>query len=143
MAEPTAADPEGPSLWGFPWELQFGLRTRIWAVMDQEIITPKSTPKADTHAFGPVASFLAAAGATMMAFSLLGAAAAASIWAFAKLLGLPDWLLLGALALSMVPVVWATVWIGLRAWHVEQRLAGNMDVDTPVFKVGYYLKKAR
>ncbi|MBL8788967.1 MAG: hypothetical protein JNM45_00625 [Rhizobiales bacterium] len=111
--------------------------------MDQEIITPQSTPKGDTHAFGPVASFLAAAGATLMAFSLLGAAAAASVWAFAKLFGLPDWLLFGVLALAMLPVLWATAWIGLRAWHVEQRLADNKDVDTPVFAIGHYLKKAR
>jgi len=112
--------------------------------MDQEIITPPSTPKAtDTHAFGPVASFLAAAGATAMTFSLLAAAASASVWAFAKLFGLPDWLLFGVLALSLVPVLWATVWVSLRAWHVEQRLADNKDVDSPVFKIGYYLKKAR
>jgi len=40
-------------------------------------------------------------------------------------------------------VLWATVWVSLRAWHVEQRLADNKDVDSPVFKIGYYLKKAR
>lgn len=112
--------------------------------MDQEILTPPSTPKGgDTHAFGPVASFLAAAGATMMAFSLLSAAAAATVWAFSQLFGLPDWLLYIFLAVAMLPVLWVTVWIALRAWHVEQRLADNKDVDTPVFTIGHYLKKAR
>ncbi len=111
--------------------------------MDQEIITPPNTPKGQSHAFGPVACFLAAAGATLMTLSLLGAAAAASVWAFAKLLGLPDMVLYVVLAAAFLPVLWATVWIAGRSWHVEQRLANNLDVDTPVFRLSHYLKSMR
>lgn len=111
--------------------------------MEQEIISPPVTPKVDSHAFGPVGCFLAAAGATVLAFCLLGSAAAASVWAFAKLFGLPDWLLYAVMAVAFLPVLWATVWTAVRAWHVETRLARNLDVDTPVFEVGHYLKKAR
>jgi fatty acid desaturase len=111
--------------------------------MEQEIITPPATPKADSHAFSPLGCFLAAAGATLMTLSLLGAAAAATVWAFVKLLGFPDTVLYVALAIAMIPVLWATVWTAGRAWHVEQLLARSLDVDTPVFKLGHYFKGAR
>ena len=88
------------------------------------------------------ACFLAAAGATLLTLCLFGAAAAASVWAFAKLLGLPDMVLYVVLAAAFLPVLWATIWIAGRSWHVEQRLARNLDVDTPVFTLGYYFKGA-
>lgn len=111
--------------------------------MDQEIITPPTSPKRESHAFSPFGCFLAATGATLLSFCLLGAAAAASVWAFVKLFGLPDPVLYVALAIAFVPVLWATVWTAGRAWHVEQRLARHLDVDTPVFKLAYYLKGAK
>ncbi len=113
------------------------------SAMEQEILTPPVTPKADSHAFSPLGCFLAAAGATMMTLSLLGAAAAATVWAFVKLLGLPDMALYMAMALAMIPVLWATVWTAGRAWHVEQLLARSRDVDTPVFRLTHYFKGAR
>ncbi len=111
--------------------------------MDQEIITPPSTPKTDSQAFSPLGCFLAAAGATLSSLSLLGAAAAASVWAFSKLFGLPDVVLYGFLAFAMLPVLWATVWTAGRAWHVERRLARGADIDTPIFSISHYLKTSR
>ena len=113
------------------------------SAMEQEFITPAAPPKADSHAFSPLGCFLAAAGATLMTLSLLGAAAAATVWAFVKLLGFPDPVLYVALVIAMLPVFWATVWTAGRAWHVEQLLARSLDVDTPVFKLGHYFKGAR
>jgi hypothetical protein len=46
------------------------------------------------------------------------------------------------LGLGVIPVLWATVWTAGRAWHVEQRLSQHLDIDTPVFKLGYYFKRA-
>ncbi len=103
--------------------------------MDQEIITPPNTPKsANPMLSAPWPAFSLQRGATLMTLSLLGAAAAASVWAFAKLLGLPDMVLYAVLAAAFLPVLWATVWIAGRSWHVEQRLANGLDVDTPVFR---------
>jgi hypothetical protein len=111
--------------------------------MDQDIITPPATPKTGQQAFSPFGCFIAAAGATLTSFTLLGAAAAASVWAFAKLLGLPDMVLYVCLALSAMPVLWATAWTAGRAWHVERRLAQGLDIDVPVFKFAHYFKVAR
>jgi hypothetical protein len=109
--------------------------------MDQEFIKPDTAPKTASQAFSPIGCFLAAAGVTLLTFCLVGAAAAASVWAFSKLLGLPDSFLLALLGLSAVPVLAATIWTAGRAWHVERRLAQHLDIDTPVFKMAYYFKK--
>jgi hypothetical protein len=111
--------------------------------MEQELITPEHQPKSSSQVASPFACFLAAAGATLTTLCLLGAAAAATVWAFSKLLGMPDTVVYVGIALSMLPVLWATVWTAGRAWHVEQRLSRGQDVDTPVFQAGHYLKSSR
>ncbi len=111
-------------------------------VMDQELIKPDKTPKAGQQAFSPFGCFLAAAGATLLTFCLVGAAAVASVWAFAKLLGLPDTMILVLLVAVAIPVMWVTFWTAGRAWHVEQRLAQGLDIDSPVFKTAYYWRRA-
>jgi hypothetical protein len=109
--------------------------------MDQEFMTPDKAPKSSSQAFSPLGCFLAAAGVTLLTFCLVGAAAAASVWAFSKLLGLPDTALYVMLGLVALPVVWSTMWTAGRAWHVERRLAEHKDIDSPVFKLGYYFRK--
>ena len=42
------------------------------------------------------------------------------------------------MAISLVPVLWATIWTAGRAWHVERRLEAGLDVDAPVFKLMHY-----
>jgi hypothetical protein len=78
-----------------------------------------------------------------MSFSLLSAAAAASTWAFGKLLGLPDMVLYVCFAVAFLPVLWGTAWTAGRAWHVERRLAQGGDVDVPVFELLHYFRAAR
>ncbi len=102
---------------------------------------PEGQPKVSSQAFNPFGCFLAASGVTLMTFCLVGAAAAASVWAVAKLIGLPDTALYVMLGLVAIPVLAATIWTAGRAWHVEQRLAQGLDVDTPVFKLAYYFRK--
>jgi hypothetical protein len=109
--------------------------------MDQEFIKPDVTPKSSSQAFSPFGCFLAAAGVTLLTFCLVGAAAAASVWAFSKLIGFPDIVLNTLLVLSAIPVLWATVWTAGRAWHVERRLAQHMDIDAPVFRFAHYFRK--
>ncbi len=102
---------------------------------------PDMTPKSSSQAFSPLGCFLAAAGVTLLTACLVGAAAAASVWAFSKLIGLPDTALYVLLALSVLPVIWATIWTAGRSWHVERRLAQHMDIDQPVFRLSYYFRK--
>jgi hypothetical protein len=109
--------------------------------MDQDVIRPEATPKTSSQAFSPFGCFIAASGVTLLTFSLLGSAAVTSVWAFAKLLGLPDSITLGAMAIGMVPVLLATVWTAGRAWHVERRLAAHQDIDVPVFSWLHYFKR--
>lgn len=110
--------------------------------MDQEIITPEPAPRAASQATGPLGSFLSASGVTMMAATMLGAAMMATVWAAAKLVGLPDFAMFTIMALGALPVIWATIWTAGRAWHVEQRLQRGLDVDTPVFSLLHYWKRA-
>jgi hypothetical protein len=84
---------------------------------------------------------LAALGATLLALVFTGTSVVAVIWALATLLGLPDFVLWGLVALGAVPVIWATIWTAGRAWHVEQLLEQQADIDQPVFKLGAYLGK--
>jgi uncharacterized paraquat-inducible protein A len=109
--------------------------------MENEILTPDKTPKSSAQALSPVGLVLAAVGATLLTFCLLGAAAAASVWAFSKMLGFPDILIQGLLILVAIPVLMATFWTAGRAWHVEQRLARGLDADTPIFSMGHYWRK--
>lgn len=110
--------------------------------MDQEIITPESTPKATAQASGPLGGLLAAAGATLLALTKLGAAMAATVWAASRLMGLPDMLMWAIMAVGIVPVLFATIWTAGRAWHVEKRLEAGLDIDPPVFKLLHYWRKA-
>jgi hypothetical protein len=109
--------------------------------MDQDVIRPDTMPKTSSQAFSPFGCFIAAAGVTLLTFCLLGAAAVTSVWAFARLLGLPDSITWIAMAVGMVPVLWATIWTAGRAWHVERRLASHQDIDVPVFSSLHYFKK--
>jgi hypothetical protein len=110
--------------------------------MDQDIIKPDGQPKVGSQAFSPLGCFLAASGVTLLAFCKLGAAMVATVWAASKLFGLPDLIMYAFMALGAIPVLWATAWTAGRAWHVERRLAQHLDVDKPVFKLGYYFKRS-
>lgn len=109
--------------------------------MEQEIITPKAPPAPISHSMGIFHSFLSAAGVVLLSVTKLGAALAAVIWALSQLLGLPDIVMYGLMALGVYPVIWATLWVAGRAWHVEQLLETGRDVDRPVFQALYYWKK--
>jgi hypothetical protein len=110
--------------------------------MDQDIIKPETAPKSSSQAFSPLGCFIAASGVTLLTFCLLGAAAVTSVWAFAKLLALPDSVTYVAMVAIMVPVLLATVWTAGRAWHVERRLAAHQDIDVPVFNWLHYFKRS-
>jgi hypothetical protein len=109
--------------------------------MEQELIKPDVPPKGSSQAFSPLGCFIAASGITLLTFCLLGTAAMTTIWAFSKLLGLPEVLSEGLMVLGLVPAVIATIWTAGRAWHVEQRLAQHQDIDVPNFKLLHYFKK--
>ena len=109
--------------------------------MEQEITKPQTQPRTGTQGFSPLGCFLAAAGVTMLAAAKLGAAMVATVWALSRLLGLPDMAMYGLMVLGTVPVLWATVWTAGRAWHIERRLAQHLDVDQPVYKLGYYFNR--
>ena len=109
--------------------------------MEQEIIKPEAEPKTSSQGFSPFGSLVAAFGATLLMLCFTGAAMVATVWAFAKLIGVPDLVMYGVLALGVIPVVWATVWTAGRAWHVERLLAQHKDIDVPVFKLTHYFKK--
>ena len=121
--------------------LHLSLSGGICLLMDSEILKPETNPKASSQALSTFGCFLAAAGATLLTFCLVGAATAASVWAFCRLMGLPDIVVEGGLILSAIPVLAATFWTAGRAWHVEQRLAQGLDVDQPVFALRHYLLK--
>lgn len=108
--------------------------------MEQEIRRPDYVPRNHDRASSTFSCFLAASGLTLMMLCMLGAAAAISAWAVAKLLGLNDALLLVLIALFELPVLWTVIWIAGRAWHLERRLAAGKDMDQPVFKMLHYFK---
>ena len=110
--------------------------------MEQEIIKPENAPKAGTQGFSPLGSLVAAVGATLLMLCFTGSSMVATVWAFSKLIGLPDMVMYGVLALGVIPVVWATVWTAGRSWHVERLLAQHKDIDTPVFTMMHYFKKS-
>jgi hypothetical protein len=109
--------------------------------MEQEIIKPEVPPQGGSQAFSPTGSLIAAFGATLLILCFTGSAMVATVWAFSKLIGLPDMVMLGLMALGAIPVVWVTIWTAGRAWHVERLLAGNQDIDVPVFGMTHYFKK--
>lgn len=109
--------------------------------MDQEIIIPETPPKGSAQGFSPFGSLLAASGATLMMLCFMGSAMVATVWAFAKLIGVPDFVMYAVMALGVIPVVWATVWTAGRAWHVERLLASGKDIDVPVFNLSHYFRK--
>ena len=110
--------------------------------MEQELIKPDVTPKGSSQAISPLGCFIAASGITLLTLCLLGTAALTTIWAFSKLLGLPEVLTQGLMVLGLVPAVVATIWTGGRAWHVERRLAQHQDIDVPNFQLLHYFKKS-
>lgn len=109
--------------------------------MEQEIIKPQSEPKSGSQAFSPTGSLMAAFGATLLMLCFTGSAMVATVWAFSKLIGFPDMIMFGLLALGVIPVLWITIWTAGRAWHVERLLAQHRDIDVPVFSLTYYFKK--
>jgi hypothetical protein len=110
--------------------------------MDQEIIRPDARPAASSHSMGVFNSFLSAAGVVLLSVTKLGAAFAAIIWAVSQLMGLPDFVMYALMVLGLIPVIWSTIWIAGRAWHVEQLLETGQDVDRPVFKAFHYWNKS-
>ena len=109
--------------------------------MEQELIKPDVPPKCSSQAISPLGCFIAASGITLLTFCLLGTAALTTIWAFSKLLGLPEVLSEGLMFLGLVPAIIATIWTAGRAWHVERRLAQHQDIDVPNFTLLHYFKK--
>jgi magnesium-transporting ATPase (P-type) len=108
--------------------------------MEQEIIKPQAEPKAGSQAFSRTGSLMAASGATLLMLCFTGSAMVATIWAFAKLIGVPDIIMYVALGLGVIPVLLVTVWTAGRAWHVEKLLAQHKDIDVPVFSITHYFK---
>jgi hypothetical protein len=88
---------------------------------------------------GEAGRLIAAGGVTLLALVFSATSVGAVAWAFVKLLGLPDFILWGLLALGAIPVFWATLWTAGRSWHVEQLLEKGQDADEPVFTLGAYL----
>ncbi len=109
--------------------------------MDQEIIKPQVEPKPGSQGFSPLGSLMASFGATLLMLCFLSSAMVATVWAFAKLIGVPDMVMYGVMALGFIPVAWATAWTAGRAWHVERLLASSKDIDVPVFNLSHYFKK--
>ena len=71
--------------------------------MEQELIKPDVPPKGSSQAISPLGCFIAASGITLLTLCLLGTAALTTIWAFSKLLGLPEILSQGLMALGLIP----------------------------------------
>lgn len=108
--------------------------------MEQEIRRPDYVPRNHDRTSSAFNCFMAAAGLTLMTLFMLGAAAAISAWAVAKLFGLNDTLLPALVALFELPVLWTVIWVSGRAWHLERRLASGKDMDQPVFKMLHYFR---
>ena len=97
--------------------------------MEQELIKPDTEPKGKSQALSPVGLFLAASGVTLLAFCLLGAAAVTTIWAFSKLIGLPDIVNYVLMALGMMMMPPTTIALPLKlllfvlvdGWHLVVR----------------------
>jgi hypothetical protein len=113
------------------------------APMEQDIIKPSSQPKSSVQGFSPLGCAMASIGAGLLTFCLLGATAAAASWAIARIFTFDEWPFYALTAISLIPVALASVWIGGRAWAVEQMLARGQEVAPPVFSLRYYLSKTQ
>ncbi len=102
---------------------------------------PQAPPKTVSQGFSQAGGLMAAVGATLLMLCFTGSAMVATVWAFAKLIGVPDFIMYAVMALGLLPVVWVTVWTAGRAWHVERLLASGQDIDVPVFNMTHYFKK--
>ena len=109
--------------------------------MDQEIISPENAPKPGSQGFSTLEGLVAAAGATLLLFCLIGAAMVATVWAFSKLIGFPEMVMYALMVVGAVPVLWVTAWTAGRAWHVEKLLATGRDIDSPNTSIGQYFRK--
>lgn len=109
--------------------------------MTHDIIPSETTPPQTSQSLGAAGALMAATGAGLMVLTMLGSAGVATVWAFGKLLGFRDWLVLPFYAITGVAVLWATVWTTGRAWHVEKLLMQGKDIDPPVFKLLHYFRK--
>lgn len=112
------------------------------AVMEQEIRRPDYVPRQHDRAASSLNCALAAIGVTLMTLCLVGAAAITTAWAVSKLVGASDTTFLIMAVLVAIPVAALSVWTAGRAWHLERRLARGQDVDTPVYGVFHYFRKA-
>lgn len=110
--------------------------------MEQEITRPDAPPRGASQATSTFACLLAASGVTLLTAVMLGAGLGATVWAFSKLFGFPETVMWVIMGLSAIPVLWAAGWTAGRAWHVERRLQAGLDIDTPVFKLTHYWRKA-
>jgi hypothetical protein len=111
--------------------------------MEPDIMSPATPPKSSSQGFSPLGCTLASVGAGVLTLCLLGATAAAAAWAISRLFTFDAWLFYALTAGLMLPVVISSIWIGGRAWAVEQMLARGNDVSPPVFKLGHYFQKAK
>lgn len=102
---------------------------------------PDRQPSTGRQGFSALGCFIAAFGATLLTFSLLSAAFVTTIWAFDHLIGLNESISRIVMLAGIIPAAWASIWIAGRAWYIEQRLAQNKDIDTPVFKLMHYFQK--
>jgi hypothetical protein len=125
-----------------PAESKFRLRRdelcALCAFIQRAKAMTESSKRGAESTFGRA---MAASGATLLALVFSATSLAAVSWALVRLLSLPNFVLWGLLVLSALPVVWVTVWTAGRAWHVETRLSGGLDVDQPVFKLAHYFRK--
>jgi energy-converting hydrogenase Eha subunit E len=110
--------------------------------MEQEIRRPDYVPRQHDRAASSLNCALAAIGVTLMTLCLVGSAAVTTVWAVAKLFGASDQVVMVLAVVSLIPVLALSVWIAGRAWHLERRLAAGQDVDSPIFSVLHYFKKA-
>jgi isoprenylcysteine carboxyl methyltransferase (ICMT) family protein YpbQ len=108
--------------------------------MEQELRRPEYQPRKHERAASALNCALASVGVTLMTFCLVGAAAVASVWAVAKLFAASDSVISILALISMVPVLFLSIWTAGRAWHVERRLAAGQDVDKPVYKTLHYFR---
>ena len=64
-----------------------------------------------------------------------------TVWAVTELMGASQTVFYVLAVVFAIPVVWLSIWIAGRAWHLERRLARGQDVDTPVFNMLHYFRK--
>jgi hypothetical protein len=112
------------------------------AAMEQEIRRPDYVPRQHDRAVSTLSCALAAIGVTLLTLCLVGSAALTSVWAVTKLMGASDTVLYVLAGFVAIPVLWMSIWIAGRAWHLERRLARGQDVDTPVYNVFHYFRKS-